>query len=205
MNVLSNDDLAEARRESCGAQRHVPARDARGGAVQRRDEPSLSSARRKRDRPLMSGANADQHRDPGLFNVYATVRPGVEPKQVEEVISSELAARRGAGLDGGGGRESAPANHRASCLQPRRHERSRLAVVRSRSGRRLAFLQTPTKPTSQGHGGGRAARRAHVLHGRQSHRRLFHPEASGRRRNGETPKPSGLNASRLPARLAVAS
>ena len=35
-------------------------------------------------------ANADQHRDPGLFNVYATVRPGVEPKKVEEVILSEL-------------------------------------------------------------------------------------------------------------------
>lgn len=36
-------------------------------------------------------ANADQHRDPGLFNIYATVRPGVEPKKVEEVILSELA------------------------------------------------------------------------------------------------------------------
>jgi zinc protease len=36
-------------------------------------------------------ANADQHRDPGLFNIYATVRPGVEPKKVEEVILSEFA------------------------------------------------------------------------------------------------------------------
>jgi zinc protease len=35
-------------------------------------------------------ANCDQHRDPGLFNVYATVTPGVEPHQVEEVILSEL-------------------------------------------------------------------------------------------------------------------
>ncbi|HEX8491292.1 MAG TPA: pitrilysin family protein [Pyrinomonadaceae bacterium] len=35
-------------------------------------------------------ANADQHRDPGLFNIYATVRPGVEPKKVEEVILSEF-------------------------------------------------------------------------------------------------------------------
>jgi zinc protease len=35
-------------------------------------------------------ANADQHRDPGLFNVIAMVRPGVEPKDVEEVILAEL-------------------------------------------------------------------------------------------------------------------
>jgi predicted Zn-dependent peptidase len=35
-------------------------------------------------------SNADQHRDPGLFNVYATVRPGVEPGKVEETILEEL-------------------------------------------------------------------------------------------------------------------
>jgi zinc protease len=35
-------------------------------------------------------ANCDQHRDPGLFNVYATVSPGVDPQQVEAVILSEL-------------------------------------------------------------------------------------------------------------------
>lgn len=34
--------------------------------------------------------NADQHRDPGLFCVYATVTPGVEPQRVEEVILNEL-------------------------------------------------------------------------------------------------------------------
>jgi zinc protease len=34
--------------------------------------------------------NADQHRDPGLFNAVAMVRPGVEPKEVEEVILAEL-------------------------------------------------------------------------------------------------------------------
>jgi zinc protease len=34
--------------------------------------------------------NADQHRDPGLFCVYATVTPGIEPQKVEEVILSEL-------------------------------------------------------------------------------------------------------------------
>ena len=34
--------------------------------------------------------NADQFRDPGLFNVYATVSPDVEPKTVEDAILSEL-------------------------------------------------------------------------------------------------------------------
>ena len=37
-----------------------------------------------------ASSNADQHRDPGLFTVYATVRPGVEPKKVEETILDEL-------------------------------------------------------------------------------------------------------------------
>ncbi|HEY0078123.1 MAG TPA: pitrilysin family protein [Pyrinomonadaceae bacterium] len=34
--------------------------------------------------------SADQFRDPGLFNVYVTVHPGVEPRQVEEVVLEEL-------------------------------------------------------------------------------------------------------------------
>jgi zinc protease len=36
-------------------------------------------------------ARVDQFRDPGLFNVYATAAPGVEPAKVEEVIHAELA------------------------------------------------------------------------------------------------------------------
>jgi zinc protease len=36
-------------------------------------------------------ARVDQFRDPGLFNVYVTAAPGVEPRQVEEVIHRELA------------------------------------------------------------------------------------------------------------------
>ena len=35
-------------------------------------------------------SNADQHRDPGLFSISATVRPGIEPRQVEGVILAEL-------------------------------------------------------------------------------------------------------------------
>jgi zinc protease len=40
-------------------------------------------------------SNCDQFRDPGLFNVYATVSPGVAPSEVEAAILSEL-ARAGA-------------------------------------------------------------------------------------------------------------
>src|SRR5256714_7055172 len=36
-------------------------------------------------------ARVDQFRDPGLFNVYATAAPGVEPRRGEEVIHAELA------------------------------------------------------------------------------------------------------------------
>jgi zinc protease len=36
-------------------------------------------------------ARVDQFRDPGLFNVYATASPGVEPQRIEEVIGRELA------------------------------------------------------------------------------------------------------------------
>ena len=35
-------------------------------------------------------SNVDQHRDPGLFNVYATVHPGVEVQKVEATILEEL-------------------------------------------------------------------------------------------------------------------
>ncbi len=34
--------------------------------------------------------NCDQFRDPGLFNVYVTVRPGVDPSEVERVVLAEL-------------------------------------------------------------------------------------------------------------------
>jgi zinc protease len=36
-------------------------------------------------------ARVDQFRDPGLFNVYATASPGVEPQKIEDVIRRELA------------------------------------------------------------------------------------------------------------------
>ena len=44
----------------------------------------------ERELAVQAHTNCDQFRDPGLFNVYATVRPGVEPRAVEEVILAEL-------------------------------------------------------------------------------------------------------------------
>ncbi|PYS93514.1 MAG: insulinase family protein [Acidobacteria bacterium] len=35
-------------------------------------------------------SNCDQFRDPGLFNVYATIEPNIDPRRVEEVILDEL-------------------------------------------------------------------------------------------------------------------
>jgi zinc protease len=43
--------------------------------------------------------NCDQFRDPGLFNVYATARPGVGPREVEAVILSELRRVAAEGLN----------------------------------------------------------------------------------------------------------
>jgi zinc protease len=43
-------------------------------------------------------SNCDQFRDPGLFNVYATVRPEAEPRRVEEVILAEFRRAADEGL-----------------------------------------------------------------------------------------------------------
>jgi len=40
---------------------------------------------------VSADARVDQFRDPGLFNVYATAAPGVEPRRLEEAIHTELA------------------------------------------------------------------------------------------------------------------
>ncbi|MFL6209633.1 MAG: M16 family metallopeptidase [Pyrinomonadaceae bacterium] len=42
--------------------------------------------------------NCDQFRDPGLFNIYVTVKPGVEPRTIEEVVLRELRAVADEGL-----------------------------------------------------------------------------------------------------------
>jgi zinc protease len=45
----------------------------------------------ERELAVSAHASCDQFRDPGLFNVYATVRPGVEPAEAERAILGEFA------------------------------------------------------------------------------------------------------------------
>lgn len=47
---------------------------------------------------VTADARVDQFRDPGLFNVYATATPEVEPREVEDVIHRELARVAAEGL-----------------------------------------------------------------------------------------------------------
>ncbi|MDT7541270.1 MAG: zinc protease [Acidobacteriota bacterium] len=44
-------------------------------------------------------ANCDQFRDPGLFNIHATVRPEAEPRAVEEMILAEMKRAAEEGLN----------------------------------------------------------------------------------------------------------
>jgi zinc protease len=90
MNVLSHDELAKraaAPPERIDTYPLVMLAAAMSNGVTSR----LYQALVEKELAVDVRANADQHRDPGLFNIYATVRPGVEPKRVEEVILSEMA------------------------------------------------------------------------------------------------------------------
>ncbi|HEX6623665.1 MAG TPA: insulinase family protein, partial [Pyrinomonadaceae bacterium] len=48
---------------------------------------------------VAADARVDQFRDPGLFNVNATVSPGVEPQRVEDAIHAELGRVADEGLE----------------------------------------------------------------------------------------------------------
>lgn len=90
MNVLSHDDLAKRAASPPEANDIYPLvllSTAMSNGVTSR----LYQALVEKELAVDVRANTDQHRDPGLFNIYATVRPGVEPKKVEEVILSEMA------------------------------------------------------------------------------------------------------------------
>jgi zinc protease len=90
MNVLSHEDLAK--RAANPPERNdiyplVLLATAMSNGVTSR----LYQALVEKDLAVDVRAVADQHRDPGLFNIYATVSPGVEPRKVEDVILSEFA------------------------------------------------------------------------------------------------------------------
>src|SRR5947209_4837112 len=88
-NVLSNEDLAR-RAVSPPAQSDTYPLAVLATLLSNGVTSRLYQALVEKQLTINVFANADQHRDPGLFEVAATLRPGVDPKQVEDVILAEL-------------------------------------------------------------------------------------------------------------------
>ncbi|HEV7860059.1 MAG TPA: pitrilysin family protein [Pyrinomonadaceae bacterium] len=99
LNVLSNEDLAR-RALNPPAQNDIYPLVVVSNALSRGVTSRLYQALVEKQLAVNVSSNVDQHRDPGLFNVSATVRPGVEPKQVEETILNELRRVGEQGLTG---------------------------------------------------------------------------------------------------------
>src|SRR5436305_2873644 len=89
LNVLSNEALAE-RAANPPAENDIYPLVVLSVSMSHGITSRLYQALVETDLAVDAQSNADQHRDPGLFNVYATVRPGVEPQKVEETILEEL-------------------------------------------------------------------------------------------------------------------
>jgi zinc protease len=99
MNVLSNEDLAK-RAVNPPAQNDIYPLVVISNALSKGVTSRLYQALVEKQLAVNVSSSADQHRDPGLFNVSATVRPGVEPKLVEETILNELRRVSEQGLTG---------------------------------------------------------------------------------------------------------
>ncbi|MFN2453247.1 MAG: M16 family metallopeptidase [Pyrinomonadaceae bacterium] len=89
MNVLSNEELAK-RAANPPAQNDIYPLVLLSVALSHGVTSRLYQALVETQLAVHVYTNCDQHRDPGLFNAVAMVRPGVEPRQVEEVILAEL-------------------------------------------------------------------------------------------------------------------
>jgi zinc protease len=88
-NVLSNEELAK-RAANPPAENDIYPLVVLSVALSHGITSRLYQSLVETDLAVDASSNADQHRDPGLFTVYATARPGVEPKKVEETILDEL-------------------------------------------------------------------------------------------------------------------
>jgi len=95
--VLSNTELA-ARAAEPPAENDIYPLVVLSAALAHGLTSRLYQALVERQLAVSVTSNCDQFRDPGLFNVYATVKPGVEPRAVEEVILRELRAAGEEGL-----------------------------------------------------------------------------------------------------------
>ena len=100
INVLSDEELAERARNPL-AENDIYPLAVLAGAMSSGVTSRLYQALVESQLAVDCMANVDQHRDPGLFNVIAMVRPTVEPQEVEEVILKELerAGREGLTAD----------------------------------------------------------------------------------------------------------
>ncbi|MDT4955841.1 MAG: zinc protease [Acidobacteriota bacterium] len=88
-NVLSNEALAE-RAANPPAENDIYPLIVLSVALSHGITSRLYQSLVETELAVDASSNADQHRDPGLFTLYATVRPGVEPQKVEETILEEL-------------------------------------------------------------------------------------------------------------------
>ncbi|MDT4898913.1 MAG: zinc protease [Acidobacteriota bacterium] len=88
-NVLSNDELAK-RAASPPAGNDIYPLVVMSVALSHGITSRLYQALVETELAVDAHSNADQHRDPGLFNLYATVSPNVEPAKVEETMLEEL-------------------------------------------------------------------------------------------------------------------
>jgi zinc protease len=88
-SVLSNEELA-ARAANPPADNDIYPLVVLSVALSHGITSRLYQALVETELAVDASSNADQHRDPGLFTLYATVRPGVGPQKVEETILEEL-------------------------------------------------------------------------------------------------------------------
>jgi zinc protease len=89
MNVLSNEELAK-RAANPPAENDIYPLVVLSVALSHGITSRLYQALVETELAVDASSNADQHRDPGLFNLYATVSPGVEPNKVEATMLEEL-------------------------------------------------------------------------------------------------------------------
>ena len=98
MNVLSNEELAR-RAASPPEDNDIYPLAVLSVALSNGVTSRLYQALVETQLAVYAHSSADQHRDPGLFNITAMVNPEVEPQKVEETILAELAKVAADGLD----------------------------------------------------------------------------------------------------------
>jgi zinc protease len=96
-NVLSNAELAE-RAANPPAENDIYPLVVLSAAMSNGVTSRLYQALVETKLAVNVSSNCDQFRDPGLFNIHATVNPGVAPQAVEEAILAELKRVGGEGL-----------------------------------------------------------------------------------------------------------